>query len=228
MLLRGYEMFPKHGYPVSAIEKDWIMLGAAWKWLHEPNAKCVSVSPKRPDNDYEVISILHTVLSEADVLIGHNSDGFDYKKFNTRAIKHGLPPIQPKKTIDTLKIARRYFKFTSNKLRYIADFLGVEGKDESPDWPKCVAGDEEALRYMREYNKQDVIATEQVYLKLRSYHNTHPDLNHICPVRDVSGELIHLCPKCQSPDMQSRGTTFSRGKVRKRMQCNNCGGWSQE
>lgn len=222
MLLRGYDMFPKHGYSLDAIERDWIMLGASWKWLGDVSTKSVSVSPKRPESDYEVISMLHTVLSEADILIGHNADGFDYKKFNARAIVHGFDPICPKKTVDTLKLARRYFKFTSNKLRYIARVLGVEDKDESPEWAKCIAGDPEALRYMRQYNRQDVITTEQVYLKLRGYHNTHPDLNKISPIRDVIGEEVHACPKCQSTHVQSRGKSSAN---KSKYQCMDCRGW---
>lgn len=225
MLLRGYDMFPKHGYSLNAIEKDWIMLGAAWKWLGQVSVKSVSVSPKNPTNDYEVISILHTVLSEADVLIGHNSDAFDYKSFNARAIVHDFQPIGPKKTIDTLKLARKHFKFTSNKLAYISKLLGGEGKDESPDWPACIAGDEEALRYMRQYNRRDVLETEEVYLKLRGFHDNHPN---VAPVlRDVTGETVHLCPKCASPNIISRGDRYgSKGKrLGRKYSCTDCGGW---
>ena len=103
-----------------------------------------------------VIKTLHDVLSEADIIIAHNGDKFDSKKFNTRAIAYGLPPIEPKKSVDTLKIARRRFAFTSNKLSYLAKFLGVESKDESPDWDKVLAGDEQELRYMRQYNRKEV------------------------------------------------------------------------
>ena len=216
-------MAPKYRYSIDAIEKDWIMLGAAWKWLGDKETKSVSVSPKRPENDYQVIEILHTVLSDADMLIGHNSDAFDYKKFNTRAIKHGFHPISPKKTVDTLKLARKHFKFTSNKIRYIANYLGVEDKDESPDWVKCISGDEEALRYMRQYNRQDVITTEQVYLKLRGYHQTHPDIGLL--IRDVTGSEVHTCPKCGSTSIQSRGKMYTVRTTKNRYSCNDCGGW---
>jgi len=227
MLLRGYDLYPKGGFSPTAIERDWFMLGAAWKWLGETETKAVSVNPRSPQNDYQVIEVLHSVLSEAEILIGHNSDNFDYKKFNTRAIKHGFHPISPKKTIDTLKLARKHFKFSSNQLRYIADFLEVAEKDESPDWAACIAGDEEALRHMRKYNRQDVITTEQVYLKLRGFHNTHPNMNVINPVKDVAGESVHVCPKCLSPHLQSRGYAYSRGKLKTRYQCMECGGWHQ-
>lgn len=90
------------------IQQDWVILGAAWKPLYG-KTECISVSSKNVLNDYEVVRRLHTVISESDILIGHNSDAFDIKKFNARAIYHGLPVLPPKRTVDTLKVARRMF-----------------------------------------------------------------------------------------------------------------------
>ncbi len=231
LLVRQYDLKSFAGrHDPSKIVRDWVMLGASWKWHGSPHVKSVSVSSKDTANDYEVVSILHTVLDEADILVGHNSDAFDLKKFNTRAIKYGFSPIAPKKSYDTLKIARKYFRFTSNKLRYVADYLGLEAKDESPDWDKCLLGDENELRYMRQYNRQDVITTEQVFDKLRSYHNTGPDLNTIRPMVDVLDKPVHTCPACQSPDLRRDKPKFNKsGKlVGYLYQCLSCERWSQK
>ena len=223
VLDRVYDLrIKKSRHDPKQIVRDWNLLGAAWKTRDGP-ISCISVSPKDPFNDYEVVRRLHEVLSAADVLIGHNSDAFDLKTFNARAIFWGFTPIPPKVSIDTLKVAKKYFKFTSNKLSYIAQYLGVALKDESPDWDLILAGDAEELANMREYNKKDVIVTEQVYQKLMGWHHTHPQISD---VKDIEGADVHVCPKCSSPRLQRRGTRrMASGKQLQQYQCNNCGGY---
>lgn len=205
------------------IKRDWSIISVAWKEFGDSRTYCISVSPNDVFNDYEVVKKMHQVLSEADVLIGHNSDKFDLKKFNARAIYHGFPPLPPVTQIDTLKIAKKYFAFTSNKLSYLADFLGIECKDESPDWQKVMAGDREELRKTRDYNRKDVIVTEQVYYKLAGWHNTHP---HIAPdVRDIEGNLLESCPKCGSADVKKDGFKYLKATIVQRMRCKMCGGY---
>lgn len=222
--VRTYQLknFVKYFDP-KLIERDWTMLGAAWAFDDGP-PKVISVSPQNPLDDRHVVEVLHGVLNEADILIGHNSDQFDLKKFNTRAIYYGLPPIAPKTQIDTLKIARKYFKFTSNKLSYISEYLGVGEKDEAPDWDLCLEGDARELRYMRKYNKQDVIVTRKVYKKLMSWHHTHPRTAEM--PRDAMGIPVSVCVKCGSPDLMRQGYRYLLGgRKRQRLQCQSCFGW---
>jgi DNA polymerase III epsilon subunit-like protein len=167
--------------------------------------------------------MLHAILDQADIIIGHNSDRFDIRKFNARAIKHGFTPIGKKVTIDTLKLARRTFDFTSNTLGYLATYLGVGHKENRPDWDAILNGDSEAIAYMRMYNKQDVVVTEQVYKKLMGWHEGHPDLNKIYPVRDTAGHAVLLCPTCQSPNTIKDGCSYTLKGKKQRHQCTSCG-----
>src|SRR5690554_3658658 len=77
---------------------DWFLFCAAWKWYGEKKVHTVSLlddmkrfNKNRYDirdmhiDDYHVVKVLHEVLSEADVLVHHNGDKFDLKKFNARA-----------------------------------------------------------------------------------------------------------------------------------------------
>jgi DNA polymerase elongation subunit (family B)/Zn ribbon nucleic-acid-binding protein len=205
------------------IERDWTILSVAWA-INDERVKCISVSPQNPLNDFEVVKTFHAVLNDCDCFVGHNVDAFDIKKFNTRAIAYGLHPIGKKTTIDTLKIARRHFKFTSNKLRYIAKFFSITEKDGSPDWDACLLGDADALAYMREYNRTDVEVTRQLYYKLRAYHENHPDFNAIRPVRDICDNIVYnVCKVCGSADTVKNGSWFGlKGRVKKRM-CKSCG-----
>lgn len=226
LLIRTYDLKNRIKYfNHKDIVRDWTMLGAAWKFLDKDRVHCISVSPQDPLNDYEVIKKLHAALDSADVLVGHNSDNFDIKKFNTRALQYNLPPIQNKKKVDTLKMARKYFKFSSNTLRYIAKYLGVGEKGESPDWEKILAGDKKELAFMRKYNKQDVIVTENVYLRLREWHETHPDVSTV--TRDIEGFPLDKCPRCDSAHVVKAGKepVIKRGLIsgfKQRFKCQDC------
>jgi hypothetical protein len=199
------------------------MLGAAWA-VNDGAVESVTVTAKDPLNDERVIRKLYKAIDSADILCGHNLALFDQKKFNARAIKYGLDPIEKKPVIDTLRIAKSQFSFTSNKLRYICDYLGIAGKDESPDWDAILDGDTQAIKYMREYNEQDIIATRELYLKLRAWYPNHPDFRKISPAKDVSGSIIlDQCSGCGSLNTHTHQTLMTpKGKVRN-IRCKDCG-----
>lgn len=208
------------------ITREWNLLSAAWKVLGEDKTHVIAVSPKSVHDDEKIVRKMHQVLGSADILIGHNWDAFDIKKFNTRAIIHGLPPLPPVQTVDTLKIARSQFKFTSNKLAYIAQILKVGAKDESPDWKKVMAGDRAEIARMKAYNITDVDVTEKVYLKLRAFAKTRPNMNILAPVSDIAGERMPICPTCGSPDIVKNGKRYSTTGIRQRFSCRSCGAYS--
>lgn len=210
------------------IQRDWTLFGASCMWLDEDRPKAISIHPDKPLDDYEVTKWLYDEIAKADAIIGHNSDKFDIKKLNTRAIFYGLPPLPPKIQIDTLKMARKYFAISSNSLSYLCEFLGVGFKDESPDWGKILDGDKKEIAYMRKYNKQDVIATKAVYEKLRGWHHTHPNMNHP-KVRDTEGQEVEVCRVCQSPNLyvsKHRITNAGIVKVQKQCQEEGCGSYT--
>lgn len=219
--LKQYTPYLNH----ADITRPYAIHGAAWKWLDKENVHCVSVSSKDPFNDEAVVYRLYEVISQAHILVGHNLDRFDLRKFNTRAISHGLAPIGKIQTVDTLKLARKYFDFPSNSLSYLARHLkvGVD-KDESPNWEAVRRGCPEALAYMRAYNKRDVDVTERVYLKLRSWHDNHPHVGNIQDVRDTAGERVPSCGACGSTDLRQASIHYTvSGEPRRRLFCKSCG-----
>jgi len=158
-------------------------------------------------------------------VIGHNGDKFDVKKTNARFIAHGMNPPSPYKTIDTLKVARRFFKFDSNKLDQLGRYLKLGRKVETGGiqlWFGCMSGKMSAWNKMVKYNKQDVQLLEDVYLKLRPWMSNHPNLNKYM-------ETAHNCPACGSHDLQRRGTDGTVGNVNlyQRWRCNDCYKWSR-
>lgn len=228
MLVQTYSLKVKGYLHHQDIVRNWNLLGASWKWWGDSKCPAISVRPEDTTDDYEVVSYLHAVLTEADVLAGHNSDKFDLKKFNTRALFHGFSHIGPKVLIDTLKLSRANLDLPSHALGYINKFLGIRQKAESPDWDKVMAGDVNELRKMRYYNKDDVLSTEELLNILIRYSKV--DLNKISPVRDVKGAAVHTCPSCQSPRLRTDKPIFNKkGKLSGHLfQCLDCQRWNQK
>lgn len=205
---------------------NWYFLSFAFKWLGTKSIQCHALPEfpsfkKDKECDRFLVQKLWEVLDEADVVIAHNGDRFDLRKANARFAAHGMKPPSPYKSIDTLKIARRYFQFDSNKLDDLGHYLGVGRKLPHTGkhmWFGCMTGDPKSWSIMKRYNCQDVALLEQIYLKLRPWAATHPDLNHI--------SRLQACPICQSPKIQHRGFSCTKTGKRKRMQCQACGSWS--
>jgi uncharacterized protein YprB with RNaseH-like and TPR domain len=114
-------------------KRDWYMLSYAVKWVGSKKVETRGLIDypsykKDMENDKQLVEDLWNVFNEADILIGHNGDAFDIRKANSRFLTHGLMPPAPYKTVDTLKIARRAFKFDSNKLDDLGRYLGLGRK----------------------------------------------------------------------------------------------------
>lgn len=211
---------------VIQFEKSWYMLSFSYKWLGEKRATTHALPDypgyeRAPENDKALVKELWAVLNEADIVIAHNGDKFDLKKSNARFIAHGLNPPSPYKSIDTLKIARRHFKFDSNKLDNLGAYLGVGRKVLHTGvrlWFGCMRGEPRSWRLMRRYNAGDVQLLERVYLKLRPWATGHPNLNNYT--------RAGACPTCQSSHTQRRGFYATKTGQRPRIQCMDCGAWS--
>lgn len=163
------------------------------------------------------------VLDSANIICAHHGDAFDLKKLNARFIYHGLNAPSYYETIDTKKVASKYFKFDSNSLNNLGVYLGEGKKIENGGfelWVKCIAGDKDAWNRMKDYNKQDVALLERIYLRLRPFMSNHPNLNSIT---ENAGEN---CPSCSSEDLIKRGFQPTKSGRKQRYQCNDCGSWS--
>jgi DNA polymerase III epsilon subunit-like protein len=158
--------------------KDWSLLSYAASFESDPE-KFYYLDQRFNDDkrDDEQLAIgLHAVLTKSDIIIGHNVDSFDLKKFNTKAAKYGLEPLSQKITYDTLKIARKYFAVTSNSLWFLANFFNLpnrkseHGKFPGAElWDQCMAGNLEAWEENEDYNKQDVLTTRDLFKYLARY-----------------------------------------------------------
>lgn len=208
------------------ILQDSFVICGAWQWIGKKKIYSVSVldDPKRFKRDYTddyfVIKTLHDVLSEADAIVAHNGKKFDFRVFNARCLYHGLPPIKPVIQIDTLQIARKHFRLTSNRLDHIGQVLGVGGKLHTPKglWKDCTLGDPKAIKKMVKYNRRDVPLLTDVYHKLFPFFETI--INH-----NIFLGTECNCPKCGNDRIQSRGTKKTKTREYRQFQCQECMSW---
>jgi DNA polymerase elongation subunit (family B) len=214
----------KYEQNVIDFKQEWFILCFAYKWLGEKKVHTVSINQSekyKPQfkNDYDVVKKLHELFSEADVIIAHNGDAFDIKKVFARFIYHGFTPPEEFKSIDTKKVAKRYFNFTSNKLDDLGRYLGLGRKLAHTGWDlweSCYEGDEKAWKMMLAYNKQDVLLLEAVYLRLLPYIKNHPDHNI------YNGER-GKCPNCFSSRLQKYGIKKQKNWDNQTFKCLDCG-----
>ena len=217
----------KQNISLDMIEDDWYIMSFSAKWLGERDVLYMDTRMS-PENDGIIVRKIWSLFDEADFVIAHNGDKFDVKKINTRFILNGLQPPSPYKTVDTLKLARGSFAFTSNKLAFLTDKLCTEKKMDHGKypgyklWKECMAGNMEAWNEMEAYNKQDVVSLEELYLALRPWAKNHPVFSMFTPqVEEV------VCPRCGSTSLQKRGKYITNAGVYQRYQCQDCGGWSK-
>lgn len=212
---------------VMEVIQDWYMLSFAVKW----NSGAIEVFSlpmykgykKDKQNDKALVADLWAILDKADVVIGHNADKFDIKKANARFLVHGMRPPSPYKTVDTLKIARKHFKFDSNRLDDLGRYLGVGRKLPTTGknlWLGCMNGDFDSWQLMEKYNKQDVKLLYDVHQKLHPWATSYPNMALYV------GE-DGLCPHCTEDKLQKRGPGYTKTGVHQRFQCTGCGAWSR-
>lgn len=162
------------------IEEDWFVLGWAAKWVCDSYVHSYVVRPKEAKNcdDTRILKPLWKLINEADVVIGHNSDNFDIKKINWRWMVHDYKPPRPYSTVDTLKELRKIAAPTSRSLDYVTKALDLNGKMKHRPglFKECKQGKPDALREMRKYNEIDVLEGESLYLKIRPWMKTHPNM----------------------------------------------------
>lgn len=209
--------------PVRLID-DWRILTWSAKWLDKRTVLYDSAHLHDVKTDTALLQSLWELLDEADVVIAHNGRRFDVPKINTRFLKAGMLPPSPYKQIDTLAEAKKYFKITSNRLNFIAEFLGLGSKAETGGfalWDECMRGKKSSFRKMLKYNIQDVRLLEEVYLKLRPWMQTHPN------VGVYSEAEVQQCAKCGSTHIEKRGFSFTQTGKYQRYHCKSCGAWSR-
>ena len=183
-----------------------------YKWAGEKKVRLLQWDREQTDKSMleEFVPILH----EADEICGHNGDRFDIPWVRTRCLYHRIPMMPGLVTIDTLKLARFYFRFPSNRLDAISQFMnhGEKIKTDYELWKAVLRDDPKALARMGRYCKHDVNLLEEAQEVMDPY----------VPARSHIGHGI--CPGCGSENMtESKHRMTAAGYHKVQLQCRDCG-----
>lgn len=205
--------------PYSHVIQDWFIICAAYRWQHKKKIESVSILDdakrfkKNPADDYHVVATLHNLISQADVIVAHNGNKFDWKKFMARVVFHGLPPIRKPVMIDTL-LQSRQFAFTSRKLDDLGTHLGFANKLETERglWIKAAQGCAASIRKMVTYCKGDIPPLVSLHERLRPYAGgAYMNMGHFSDAA--------CCPYCGSHDFKRDGYRITRLAKVQRYEC---------
>lgn len=172
------------------------------------------------------ITAAHELLDQADAVLTYNGERFDQPTLNREFIKAKLAPPAPYHSIDLYKVAKRRFRFVSNKMDHLAKELGLTRKVSNRGhdlWIDCMAGKAAAWREMREYNLGDIVTLEELYVEMLPWIDTHPNM-----ALYNAGLAKPACPNCGGYHLQSRGLQRTKTQAYHRFQCTDCGSWSRE
>lgn len=195
------------------------IITVAWKWLGED--KVYHLEWDENQSDVDLMKSFLPVYNSADLVIGFNNKNFDDRFINARALKHNLEVNTYVRSFDIMKQAKRLFRLPSYAMNYIAKYTGVAEKYSHMGiemWETIQYGDKEeateAMKEMVTYNRQDIIVTEEVYLRLRKYmgHETHIGL--------IQGKEKWSCPNCGGENVELYKTTYTAaGTIQRIMIC---------
>lgn len=211
-----------------AVERHWQMLSFSAKWIRGKKGHVTRGLPdykgyKAGGDDHLLVKDVWGFIDEADIVIAHNGIDFDLKKLNSRFIVWGLDPPSPYKAVDTKRALTFVAGFSSNKLDWISQELGL-GKKLAHEgwemWKGCIEGDEKWWRKMKRYNRHDVTLLEELYVELSPWMR-QPNMGL------WSDKVVCPNPNCGSLNLESRGTYRSKTRSYSRFRCRDCGTWSR-
>lgn len=205
---------------LNQIQKDWRIISFAAKWLGSDKVTHMDTR-KLPER--ALLKVIWHMFDMADYVVGQNSISFDTKKINARLIVHGFKPPSGYRQIDTVRLARKHFGFTSNKLEYLSKNLNEKFKkldhNEFPGyalWAAVRDGNKRAWDVMKQYNIFDVLATEELYNILLPWE---PSINF-----NVHTEILVNKCRCGSYKLTKNGCRYTGVGKYQSYRCMSCGG----
>lgn len=233
ILVLDIETAPMHGQlwdlwdqtlGLDQIEIDWHLMSWAAIWFDKPTEIFYMDQRNQKDmhNDTKILKGMWNLLNECDIVLTQNGKKFDVPKLNAKFAEYGFGPTNVFRHFDTCQIAKKLFKFTSNKLEYLAKILKTKHQKlkhkKYPGhemWKECLKRNPDAWAEMEKYNKHDVLVTAEVFEKLRAWDNS---INFNVYQDDNS----FVC-NCGSTELLKNGHHYSDVGKFQRYKCKQCG-----
>lgn len=217
---------------LNQIAREWSILSFCYKPMDGGRKDIIYRDTRNeadPRADGELLKELWDILHDTDIVVAQNGVRFDMKKINARMILEGYAPYRPVKVQDTMLMARQVAAFTSNKLEWLSQYLSPRPKLKHKDfpgfelWAECLNGNVKAWRSMEKYNIQDVLATEDVYKRLRPWVKGHINVA-------VYNDEEHMqCSVCGHDSLRrDERNAFTQVGEYHQYQCNGCGAWMRD
>lgn len=199
------------------------MIAFTAKWLGK---KKIYAFSEYHQSRTEMLKALHTLLDEADLVIGWNSQQFDVKWVNSEFMVEGMLPPSPYKQLDLMRETKRNARFLSNKLDYIAERLLEDKKIEynmAKMWIKVNDPNTSDAERKKEWDAMMRYAKKDTALLEPMFEDLKPWLRLPHPVQEGDD----LCRNCGSDDLERRGVARTLNGTYQRYQCRSCGSWSR-
>lgn len=195
------------------------IISVAWKWIGEDEVK--SLTWDKDHCDKKMLDVFLKEYNNASMVIGQNNNSFDNKWVNTRAAKHKLRVDRYVKSFDIYRMAKRYFRIPSFSMAYMAKYFGLTLKQSHEGihmWDMIEYGTKEEqteyLQKMVDYNKGDIVTTEELYMTLKPYFGSVTN-NAV-----KQGLPKWACPVSGSTDIKLLKTIFTeQGTVQRILFC---------
>lgn len=200
------------------------LLCVGYKWLDEDKVHVMSLLDYEGwdedfTNDKKLVKDFMKVYSTADLTIAYNGVLFDRPWLLAKVLEHKLPIPPSIPMQDPYFTAKSNMRLSRKSLANIISHLDLDTKKtpvEGKIWKKAATGNKRSIQYIIDHCEADVIALEEVYLRLRPLMRTHFRL---------SADLGQ-CRYCESTKLQSRGKQITKLKAaQRRVQCTSCGAW---
>lgn len=176
------------------------------------------------DGKDEMLKKLYELVDEADVIMGYNSQRFDYPWIEGYLMEEGYTRPAPSKHIDLLSVFRKHSRFISRKLDYVSARLLDEKKIDANTmdlYLRCTSDDEKVAKKawaeMKKYNIRDTAMMPELFDTVKSYVK----MPH--PIAESSEEA--LCHSCGSENLIRKGYALTMTGKYQRFRCNDCGSW---
>lgn len=195
------------------------IISIAWKWVGEDEVHHLTWDENHCDK--KMVKEFLKYYNQSAMIIGQNNNSFDNKWINTRAAKHSLFVDRYVKSFDIYRMAKRYFRLPSYSMAYMAKYFGLTLKQSHEGlhmWDMIEYGTKEEkaeyLQKMVDYNKGDIVTTEELYMTLKPYFGSVTN-NGV-----KQGLPKWSCPVSGSIDVKLLKTIFTeQGTVQRILYC---------
>lgn len=206
------------------LKADWAtLLCIGWKWygdreVHVPSLMDYKGWTKDVTDDRKLITEFHKIMSEADMLVTYFGKGFDIKMIQSKFLEYGLPVLPNIPHVDLFFTVKANMTLTRKSMDNVARYLDLDNEKNHVSgkiWKRAMAGHADAIKYVIEHCRMDVLVLEELYTKLRPMVRVHPRVAE-----------YGTCNNCGSNKLQRRGYALTTTQGRRvRAQCQSCGAW---